>query len=598
MQKAKILFVTFAFLFFNCLLLTGCQSTSLTTPAAKGSQLVSAILSDPKTFNWALNQEFPNVFLFTSEGLTKENSLTGKVEPALAESWEISKDKQHVIFTLRENLKWSDGTPLTADDVVFTYEKIVFNPAIPTDARDSLKIGNSGAFPKLRKLDARRIEFILPEPFAPFLRTTTGPPDGIIILPKHALETAVNTKTSTGTPKFLSTWGAGTNPTEIIVNGPYLIESYTTSERVIFRRNPYYWQRDAQGNQLPYIERVIWQITDSMDTQLLQFRSQDLDTTDGWGRMRPEDFPLLKREEKRGNFKIHIAGPRPGTNFISFNLNKGRRNGRPFVDPVKSRWFNTVAFRQAIAHAIDRQSMINNSLRGLGELQNSPISVQSPYYISPKEGLKVYDYNPEKSRKLLLSAGFKYNPQGQLLDEAGNRVRFTLMTNADNQTRVAMGAQIKQNLSKIGIQVDLNPIAFSTLVDKLSDTLDWECYLLGFTGGTEPHNGANVWLPDGGLHSFNQKPLSAKPAIEGHEVAAWEQKIGDLYIKAAQELDETKRKAIYAETQKLTQEYLPMIYLVNPLSMAAIRDRVEGVKYTSLGGAFWNIARLKIKEKN
>ncbi|WP_347276142.1 ABC transporter substrate-binding protein [Coleofasciculus sp. FACHB-T130] len=591
------LFLSFYFLLFPFALF-GCHPTLLKTQASeKVSQLVTATLSDPKTFNWVLNQEFPHVFLFTYEGLTSENSVTGEIEPALAESWEISEDKRRIVFTLREGLKWSDGQPLTADDVVFTYEDVVLNKEILTDARDSLKIGTSGAFPQVRKLDARRVEFILPEPFAPFLRTTTGSKnDAIVILPKHALEDAVKSKNSEGKPRLMSIWGVDTNPAEIIVNGPYKIESYTTSERVVFRRNPYYWRRDVQGNQLPYIDRIVWQITENMDTQLLQFRSNGLDTTDGWGRLRPEDFPLLKQEEKRGKFTVYTGGPRSGTTFISFNLNKGRRNGRPLIDPVKSRWFNNLSFRQAVAYAIDRQAMINNTLRGLGEMQNSPISVQSSYYITSAEGLKVYEYNPEKSKKLLLSAGFKYNNQGQLLDADGNRVQFTLITNAENQTRVSLGAQIKQSLSKIGIQVDFTPIAFNTLVDKLANTLDWECYLLGFTGGIEPHNGANVWLPDGGLHSFNQDAVSGSKPIQGREVAAWEAEIGHLYIKAAQELDEIKRKAIYAETQRITQEYLPMIYLVNPLSMSAVRDRVTGIKYSSLGGALWNVYELKVTD--
>lgn len=594
-KKLPIVLGLFCFLVIS---LSGCSLSSLKEPVTNNSQLVTAILSDPKTFNWALAQEFPNVFLFTYQGLTRENSVSGKIEPALAEFWEVSKDKKRIVFTLRDNLKWSDGKPLTADDVVFTYNDVVFNKDIPTDARDSLKVGKRGLFPAVKKLDSRRVEFTFPEAFSPFLRTTTGPAsDGVAILPKHALENSIKAKNAEGKLEFLSTWAVDTNPEQIVVNGPYKIESYLTSQRVVFRRNPYYWRKDEEGNQLPKIEKIIWQITDNMDTQLLRFRSQDLDTTDGWGRMRPEDFPLLKREEKRGNFRVYTAGPRPGTTFISFNLNKGRRDGKFLVEPVKSSWFNTVEFRQAVAYAIDRQTMINNSLRGLGELQNSPLSVQSPYYISPKEGLKVYNFNVKKSKELLRKAGFKYNEKGELFDRAGNRVRFTLITNAENQTRVGMGAQIKQNLSKIGIQVDFNPIAFNSLVDKLANTLDWECYLLGFTGGIEPHTGANVWLTDGGLHSFNQKPLAGQN-IEGREIAPWEKKIEELYIQGSQEFDETKRKAIYAETQRLTQQYLPMVYLVNPYSMTAIRNRIEGIKYSSLGGAFWNIDNLKKSKKN
>lgn len=578
------------------LTLGGCNPTELKTEAAQVSQLVLHTLSDPKTFNYALKSEFPNIFPFTFEGLTYVNDFTGKIEPALAESWESFDNNQRYVFTLREGLKWSDGVPLTADDVVFTYEEIVFNPEIATDQKDVLKIGTSGAFPKIRKLDDRRVEFTLPEPFAPFLRITSGPQDGIVILPKHILRESVITKDASGNPKFASTWGTDANPQDIVVNGAYRIASYVPSQRVVLERNPYYWRKDAQGNPQPYIQRIVWQIVESQETALLQFRSGGLDLTDGWGSMPVEYFGLLKREEKRGNFKLHTAEARPGTLFLSFNLNKGQRKGRPLVDPIKSRWFNSVEFRQAIAYALDRQSMINNTLRGLGELQNSPISVQSPYYISQQEGLKVYDYNLERSKELLTKAGFKFNDRGQLLDAEGNRVRFTLLTNAENKTRVALGAQIKQNLSQIGIQVDFNPIAFNTLVDKLSNTLDWESYVLGFTGGVEPHDGANVWSPDGGLHTFNQKPQQGQPPLEGREVYDWETEIGRLYVEGARTVDEAKRKAIYAETQRITQEYLPMIYLVNSLSMSAVRDRIQNVKYNALGGVVWNIYELKVSD--
>lgn len=592
LRRLLSILLTFALALTCQLTLTSCNPTQFKTEAAQVSQWVTTTLSNPKTFNYAFNQEFPHVFLFTAEGLTTLNAITAEIEPALAESWEIFDDKR-IVFTLREGLKWSDGEPLTADDVIFTYQDVIFNEQIPTDWKDSLKIG--GAFPKIRKIDDRRVEFILPEPFAPFLSTTTGGTTSSVgILPKHALQASVNSKDSQGQPQFLSTWGTSTDPAKIIVNGPYKIESYTPSQRVVFRRNPYYWRKDAQGNQLPYVERIVWQIIESTDTTVLQFRSRGLDAIEVY----PENFSLLKREEKRGRFTIYNGGPRFSKTFITFNLNKGRRqNGQPLVDPIKSRWFNTLAFRQAIAHAIDRQTMLNNVFRGVGTLQDSPIDIQSPYYLSPEQGLKVYDYNPQKARELLLGAGFKYNSRGQLLDADGNRVRFSLTTNTENKTRVAMGAQIRYDLSKIGIQVDYNPMNFNTLVDKLSNSLDWECHLLGFTGGVEPHDAANVWLPDGGLHSFNQKPQPGQEPLIGQEVADWEAEIGHLYIQAAGELDEAKRKEIYAETQRLSQEYLPYIYMVNPLALAAVRDRVEGVKFSALGslaGTLWNKYELKV----
>lgn len=548
------------------------------------SRLIQAILSDPKTFNAVLSQESPNIFGLTYEGLVIENPLTGKIEPALAESWTISEDKLTIIFTLKNDLKWSDGEPLTVDDVVFSYNQLYLNEEIPSNARDSLRIGQSKALPIVEKVNNSQVKFTIPEPFAPFLEST-----GLSILPKHILEEKVTTKGADGKPLFLSFWGVDTPPDQLVVNGAYKLKNYATSQRIIFTKNPYYWQKDEQGNSLPYIEEVVWEIVESTDTSIVQFRSGGLDSIG----VTPEYFSLLKREENRGDFTIFNGGAAYGLTFMSFNLNQGSRDGKPLVDPIKSKWFNNVNFRRSIAHSINRERMINNIYRGLGEVQNSPISVQSPFYDST---VISYDYNPELAKELLLKEGFKYNEEGILLDAENNQVRFTLLTNAGNRIRESLGSQIKQDLSQIGITVDFTPIAFNVLVDKLSNSLDWDAHIIGFTGGNEPNGGANLWFPDGNLHLFNQKPQPGRPAIQGRIIADWEAKIGDLYIEGARELDIEKRKKIYGETQQLAQEYLPLIYLVNPYSLSAVRNRIEGVEYSALGGAFWNIERLKIVE--
>ncbi|MBD2000673.1 ABC transporter substrate-binding protein [Leptolyngbya sp. FACHB-541] len=567
--------------------LTACDLAHFRTEAAQVPQLLISLLSEPKTFNYLISTESPSVFGFIYEGLITENGLTGEIEPALAESWEVSEDAQRIVFTLREGLQWSDGAPLTADDVVFTYNELYFNEDIPTSIRDVLRIGQAGVLPTVRKLDQRRVEVTSPEPFAPLLRSMS-----LYILPAHSLRELVTTKNSEGEPLFISALGTDTELAELVGSGPYQIASYITSQRIIFRRNPNYWRRDSQSNPQPYIERIVWQIVESTDNSLVQFRSGGLDLLS----LQPDYFSLLKREEQRGDFTIYEGGPAPGTSFFAFNLNQGKRNGVPLVDPIKSRWFNTVEFRQAIAHAIDRQKMINNTFQGLGQLQDSPISVQSPYFISSEEGLPVYDYNLDKSRELLLNAGFQYNAEGQLLDAEGNRVRFTMITNSGNKVREAMGAQIKQDLSRIGIQVDFAPLAFNTLLNKLNSDLNWECYLLGLTGGVEPNGGANVWLTEGRSHRFNQAAQSGQLPIEGRVVADWEKQIEQLYIRGAQTVDEAERRAIYAESQIITQQYLPFIYLVNPLTLTAVRDRIQNVKFSALGGALWNIHELEIAE--
>lgn len=569
-------------------ILTSCTPRKLTTNAAEVSQLVFVNPSNPTTFNYPLNDSAFSVFGFLYDGLISENGVTAELEPALAESWQISEDKKRITFTLREGIKWSDGEPLTADDVDFSYNEIYLNQKIPTGIRDILRIGTTGVFPGVKKLDLRRIEFSVPEPFAPFLRYAGGIP----ILPAHALRESVRTTDANGNLKFLSTWDTSTDPRKIIGNGPYRMVSYTPSERVIFERNPYYWRKDDKGNPQPYIERIVLQIIENPDTQLLTFRSGEIDSFS----VTPEGFGLLKREEKKGKYTIYNGGPDLGTRFLSFNLNKARDNkGKLFVDPIKSSWFNTLAFRQAVAYAIDRETMKNTTFRGLGELQHSPIAVQSPYYLSPEKGLKTYKYDQESAKKILVDAGFKYNDKGQLLDKDGRLVRFTLLVKAEEKVRVDAAVQIQQDLKKIGIQADLQVINFNVIVEKLQSR-NWEAYVGAFGGGgVEPHNGFNIWYSQGSLHQFNQGMQAGEPPIKDWKPFDWELEIDRLFEMGVKELDENKRKEIYGKFQQIVQENLPFIYLVNPLSLEAVRNRIKNIKFSALGGAFWNLYELKIK---
>lgn len=573
-----------------CLLtlpLTACDLNNYRTRAGRVSRVVVSTLSAPQSFNPITESNEVTQIIY--DGLLSTNGLTGELEPGLAESWEVSPDQKTITYKLREGLKWSDGAPMTVDDVLFYYNDVLFNDKIPNTSVDLFRIGAEGKFPIVRKVDDRRVAFISPEPFAPLLRFAGGS-----VLPKHALEKYVTQLDANGTPLVASVWGTDTNPKDIIGNSAYILKSYQPGERMIFERNPYYWKKDAQGGTLPYIEQYVVQIIESTDASLSQFRAGGLDVED----ITPEYFALVKREEKRGGFTIYNGGPTLSSSFLTFNQNQGKRNGKPLVDPIKSKWFNNVEFRKAIAHAIDRPTMINNVFQGIGVPQHSPIYIQSPYYFPPEKGLPTYDYNLAKAKEILLAAGFKYNAANQLTDADGNRVRFNLNTNAGNKVREAIGSQIRSDLAQIGIQVDFQPIAFNTLSDRMKNTLDWEAMIMGLTGaGIEPDGGRNVWSPNGRLHFFNQTPGPDQAPIEGRQVTDWEIELGQLYVKGGQELDDNKRKAIYAEIQRKAQAQVPFIFLVNPLSLSAVSNKIQGVQFSALGGALWNLQELKLAEE-
>jgi peptide/nickel transport system substrate-binding protein len=563
------------------------------------NQLIVASPSDPATFNPSLNESLYSVFGYLFEGLLKTNGETGDLEPGMAEKWEISPDKKKVVFTLRPGLKWSDGQPLTAADVVFTFRDIYLNPDVPSGTQDVLKIGASEKFPAVRQIGDRQVEFTTPEPFAPFIRVCGG----LSILPQHILGPTLKAKDSKGNLKYLSTWGTDSDPRLVVGNGPYTMVEYTPSQRVVFQRNPHYWEKGSQGEVLPKIERIVSQIIESDANQLIRFRSGELDELN----VKPEMFSLLKREEDRVGFKVLNGGPEAGTRSISFNLNKALdAKGKPVVDPVHSRWFHEVKFRQAVAYAIDRERIRDNTYRGLAQLLNSPIWSITPFFLKPEEGLKVYNHDPQKARQLLQEAGFTYKNgdqdkngdenknSGELFDAQGNRVTFTILVKAEEKSRVDMTVQIAEDLKAIGIQANTQVVSFNTVLQRLTNRT-WDCYVGGFGGGgLDPNSGANIWLSHGSLHQFNQGPKAGDPPLKGWEVSSWEKEIDRLFAAGAQELDEKKRKVIYGQFQKIVQEQLPFIHLINELNLEAVRNRVKGLRFSAIGGAFWNLPELTV----
>ncbi|MEO1133119.1 MAG: ABC transporter substrate-binding protein [Cyanobacteria bacterium J06639_1] len=562
---------------------TGCGQV-----AGEGDRpyLLASAIGDPRTLNYYLSQESSSrdVLAYTIEGLTTLDPDTLEWIPSLAESWEVFDDGLRIVFTMRPDLRWSDGEPLTAADVAFTYNDIIFNEAIPTSSRDVMRIGESGELPEVTMLDDRRVQFVLPEAFAPFFQIAGSP-----VMPEHALREAVLTEAPNGQPQFLQLWGVDTSVRDVLSSGPYVIAEYVPNQRVIYEANPYYWKQAEDGSPLPRIPRIISSIVASQDTQLIQFRSGDADILD----VRGGNFQLLKQEEESGRFTIYNLGPTLDNSFIAFNQSKGRNpdTDAPIVDPIKSAWFTDVTFRRAVSHAIDRQTLIDSVLRGLGEPQTSVISPANPFHLSPAEGLPVYEHSPEKARQLLLDAGYQYDAAGLLRDRAGNPVRFTLNTNVGNVVREAIGAIVKSNLAEIGITVDFIPIEFNTMVRKITSSRDWDAVMLSFGGGgTEPNSGANIWRSTGALHMWNPS------GVPEAEVTEWEQEIDRIFIQGVRELDFEQRKQLYDRFQVIVQEQLPLIGTVNPLVLVAMRDRLEGVDPRPILGDLWNLDELAIAE--
>ncbi len=524
----------------------------------EGGEIRFVLNSDPKTLNPALAQETSSTAVLSDlfTGLTKTDLKTMQVVPDLAEIWEEKEGGRVYIFHLRRNVRWSDGEPFTAEDVVFTYGDIYLNPQIPNSTGDMFRgILKSQEDIKnfVRKIDKYTVEFRLPEPFAPFLNALSAP-----ILPKHKLERFVKEG------NFMTAWNVNTDPKDIVGTGPYRLKRYIKGVMVEYEANSYYYEYDNSNRQLPYIRRKIGYIVQDPDTALLKYSLGEID----YMGVRAQDVLFMSRVKKTS---LYDLGPTPSTTFLVFNQNPNSK-----VPKYKLRWFQNREFRRAISHTIDREGMCYLVYNGLADPLYGPITpANRPYYT---EGLfPVYEYNLKKARAILESLGFKdRNGDGWLEDPEGNTLEIVLLTNAGNKEREAMGNMIKEDLEKIGIKVIFRPIDFNSLVSRLtSQPYDWEAVIIGLTGSMDPHFGRNVWHSSGTLHMWN--PRQSKPQTQ------WEKEIDELFDLGAKETSFEKRAEIYRKAYRIIAEEQPMIFLTTPKSMLAVRNKFENLFPTVWG---------------
>ncbi len=529
-------------------------------PGRFGGTFVLTSISDPRTFNVLVAQETSSTgpLAYVFESLVNTNRSTTEVEPDLAESWTVSKDGRTWRFKLRKGIQWFDGKPVTADDVVFTLDA-AFTQGVQSSLPDILTI--AGKKIGYKKIDDVTIEFKTDEPFGPFLRTI-----GFSIMPKHKLEGALKQ----GAAEFNRTWGINTDPREIVGNGPFVMYQYVPGQRILFTRNAKYWKVDKKGQRLPYLARLVVEIVPNQDAARLKFLAKE---TDSYG-ARPREYAELRTQQQSGNFTIFDGPATFATEFLIFNMNpKG-------VQAPKLTWFQNLKFRQAASYAVDRDAIVRQVYAGRAAAQYGPISPANKFFYNAN--VRKYPYDLARAEALLREAGFAKGADGTLRDAQGNIVEFTLVTNAGNQDREAIGNLVRQDLQKLGMRVTFAPEAFNTLVGKLVGTFNWEAIIIGLTGGLEPHNGQNVWKSGGSLHMW--WPKQDKAATD------WEAEIDRLFDQGATTVDQNKRKQLYNRYQEIVAENVPMIYFTTTLTQPAFRNTLANFSPAPL--AFYDIETI------
>lgn len=540
-----------------------------------GETLTIASISDPKTFNLWVSGETSSSSILNPlyESLNTRNQYTLAFEPRLAELPTISDDGLTYTYTLREGLAWSDGQPLTTDDVIFTLD-VLFDPKIETLAREGLLIdvaqpdGTLKREPfKYRKVDNRTVEFTLPFRYAPAQEIFS-----LQVAPKHKLEAAYKAG------EFNSTWGVDTAVSELVSSGPWIITEYVPAQRVVYGRNPRYYRKSVDGKSLPYLDRYVYLIVPDLNTTTLQFRNGDTDILG----VQQSDYPTIKKAEAGSDYEVLNRGPGWGFEYLCFNMNPSSK-----VDKNLIALFSDVRFRRAVSHSINRDRIVDELLQGLGEPAYGPETPANKTFYNPD--VPKFPYDLAKAKALLQEIGLTDSNNNGVLEFRGKEVRFNILTNAGNGQRIAMATILSDDLKKVGLAAQFTPINFNDMIRRITESpFDWQAVLGGFGGGPEPHSGSNIWRSSGPSHHW--WPEQKTPATP------WEAEIDRLWVQGAQELDPAKRKVIYDRWQVIAAEQQPFIYLATPQSFTAMRKGFGNVKPASLpypeGSIAWNLREI------
>ena len=552
------------------------------TPGKYGGTFTDSSIADPKTFNLWVAAETSSTGAVGGlyDSLIARNSYTLKWESRLAELPEISADGLTWTFHLKPNLKWSDGQPITADDVIFTLD-VIFDPKVQTNMRDGMLVDvpdGKGGYKQepiqYKKIDNSTVQFKFPVQYAVAREMLSFP-----IAPKHKLYQFWKQGQPSSTA-FNSAWGVNVDVHDLVSSGPWIIQSYVPRQRIVYARNPYYWKKDKDGRPLPYLDKYVTIIVQDQNTDQLKFAAGDTDVLS----VQHKDYPRLKGAEAKGHYKVMNLGSSWGNSYLCFNQNPNSVVAKR--TPWKIQLFQDARFRQAVSYAINRKRISDDIFLGMATPMWGPLSPANTLFFDPN--VPHYPYSLDKAKALLAQIGLKDTNGDGILEYQGHPVKFTILTNVENNQRVAIMAIISNDLKQLGLDVSYAPIDFNKLVSLLSPKppapYDWDAIVLGFTGGPEPYDGRNIWQSSGNLHQWY--PYQKKPATK------WEAEVDDIFRKSGQTLDEAKRKELFDQWQEIAASELPLIYTVVPDGLVALRDGFGNIKPCSQGGVTWNLDEI------
>ena len=558
------------------------MTTRMDEPGHYGGRFVAGATSSAKTFNPIMANETSsaevNNQLFVSLG--DIDYRTQDDIPILARSWEFSNGGRTVTYHLRRGARFSDGHPLTSEDVKFCFD-VVMDPTLPPSMQDAL----------FMEVGGKKLPFTYSAPDSYTFVVTAPATDALIlshvanvrILPKHILEPAYKAG------HFASSYTTATPPESLVTSGPWRLKQHIENQQTVLTRNPYWLGVDAQGRRLPYLDELVFRVAKDQDVAGQMFRAGELDGLDN---VKAEDYKQYADEQKEKGFVLYDTGPSFNTSFFWFNLNrvrkseKGKKVGDPKVGTWKFALFSNRDFRRAVSMAVDRDAIIHGPYYGYGVKGWSIMtSGNERWYDST---ITAPEFDPEGAKNLLDQLGLKdRNGDGVREDAAGHPVAFTLIYNGDNKLRGAIATLLQDDLAKVGIKVTPAGLDFNTMVANIRSVFDYDACLqgLGSAVPSDPGMGPNFWKSSGLTHYWDvAQPKPATPA---------EARIDAAFQSSLTTTDLAERKRAFHDMSQLMNDECFVIWLPTQLIRIPVRERFGNVHPSPMPPRIlWNSAVL------
>lgn len=473
-----------------------------------GGELRLCLRSEPRSLHPALvNSDSEETFRYLTGGvLVRVNRVTQELMPELAVSWTSEEGGRRIVFRLRRDVCFSDGTPFSAEDVSYTMQ-LLMDPALHSPTGDAFRSGPGEVKTAIRDAHTVAVEF--PEPVAGAARLF----DQVAILSRRS------------------------PLKEGAVLGPFRLAEHRPGSFLLLSRNPNYWKTE-QGRRLPYLDAVRLEVQQNREMESLRFERGELHLITS---MDPE---LFDRIAAGGKVWAHDAGPTLEGELLWFNMNPAAP-----LPAWEQRWFASRNFRRAISHAIRREDLCRVVYHGHAQPGVGPFSAANRFWFNRQ--LKPHAFDLKMSEQLLATDGF--HKDGEVLrDSGGHAVEFSLVTNSGNRARERAAALIQQDLAALGIRLNIVTLDFPALIQRISQTFQYETCLLGLINvDLDPNGQMNVWLSSSVNHAWN--PNQKTPATP------WEAEIDRLMRSQASTIDPARRKSQFDRVQEIIWQEAPVL---------------------------------------